>query len=50
LTNGTLSYIKPDIIIKEIDGDLEIIVNDTYIPEITVNKEYAQQILSAKHR
>ncbi len=46
LTNGTLSYIKPDIIIKEIDGDLEIIVNDTYIPEITVNKEYAQQILA----
>ena len=46
LTNGTLSYIKPDIIVKEIDGDLEIIVNDTYIPEITVNKEYAQQILA----
>lgn len=46
LTNGTLSYIKPDIIVKEIDGDLEIIVNDTYIPEITVNKEYAQQILN----
>jgi RNA polymerase sigma-54 factor len=46
LTNGTLSYIKPDIIVKEIDGDLEIIVNDTYIPEITVNKEYAQRILA----
>ena len=46
LTNGILSYIKPDIIVKEISGDLEIIVNDTYIPEITVNKEYAQQILT----
>lgn len=46
ITNGTLSYIKPDIIVKEIDGDLEIIVNDTYIPEITVNKEYAQRILA----
>jgi len=45
VTDKTLSYIKPDIIVKEIDGDLEIIVNDTYIPEISVNKEYAQQIL-----
>ncbi|MBN2016797.1 MAG: RNA polymerase factor sigma-54 [Candidatus Cloacimonetes bacterium] len=45
VTNHTLSYIKPDIIIKEIDGDLEIIVNDTYIPEIVVNKDYAQRIL-----
>ncbi len=45
ITNKTSSYIKPDIIIKEIDGDLEVIVNDTNIPEITVNKEYAQRIL-----
>jgi len=45
VTHKTLSYIKPDIIVKEIDGDLEVIVNDTYIPEISVNKEYAQQIL-----
>ncbi len=45
VTHKTLSYIKPDIIVKEIDGNLEVIVNDTYIPEITVNKEYAQQIL-----
>lgn len=45
VTHHSLSYIKPDIIVKEIDGDLEVIVNDTYIPEITVNKEYAQRIL-----
>lgn len=45
ITNKTSSYIKPDIIVKEIDGDLEIIVNDTNIPEIMVNKEYAQRLL-----
>jgi len=45
ITNSTSSYIKPDIIVKEIDGNLEVIVNDTNIPEISVNKEYAQRLL-----
>lgn len=45
ITNKTSSYIKPDIIVKEIDGDLEIIVNDMNIPELTINKEYAQRLL-----
>lgn len=46
ISSKTLSYIIPDIIVKDIDNRLEIIINDSYIPEVAINEEYARQMIS----
>ena len=46
ISSKPLSYIIPDIIVKEIDDRLEIIINDSYIPEVAINEEYARQMIS----
>ncbi|MBC8525586.1 MAG: RNA polymerase factor sigma-54 [Candidatus Cloacimonetes bacterium] len=49
ISSKTLSYIIPDIIVKEIDGKLEIIINDKNIPELAVNQEYARRLIAKSH-
>lgn len=33
-------YIIPDIVVRERDGNLEVFVNDEWLPELTINEEY----------
>jgi RNA polymerase sigma-54 factor len=46
ISTKAMSYIVPDIIIKEVDDRLEIIINDSYIPEVAINEKYARLMLS----
>lgn len=39
------SYIQPDIIVKKIGGELVVIINEPDIPQIRINKNYAQKLL-----
>lgn len=46
IASGSPSYIKPDIIVKRIDGELKVSINETFIPEIRVNQKYARKLLA----
>ncbi|MEA2103323.1 MAG: RNA polymerase factor sigma-54 [Candidatus Cloacimonadota bacterium] len=46
ISTGTPSYIKPDIIVKKIDGDIRVFINETFIPEIRVNQHFARKLLN----
>ncbi len=41
-------YIIPDIIVKRIDNEFEIIMNDARIPKLMINQSYLKMIRSAK--
>lgn len=38
-------YVVPDIVVKEIGNDFEIIVNDSYLPDVGINTQYAHLLL-----
>lgn len=38
---GDVRYIVPDIFVERIDGDYIILVNDSHIPHLTINKTYS---------
>jgi len=41
-----MRYIVPDAIIKEVRGNFEIIINDSVIPRLRINKFYRQLLLN----
>ena len=42
-------YIMPDVIIKEIGNDYEIIINDYYFPKIRMSRRYKNVLKNVKH-
>jgi RNA polymerase sigma-54 factor len=40
--------IYPEVVIKEIDGKYEIVIEDEYIPELIINKNYIKMLRSGK--
>ncbi len=40
ILNGDANYVLPDVFVKRIDGDFEVIVNDFSIPKITLSSRY----------
>jgi RNA polymerase sigma-54 factor len=38
-------YVVPDIVVKEIDDDFEILVNDSHLPDVGINREFARRML-----
>ncbi|MFW6138753.1 MAG: RNA polymerase factor sigma-54, partial [Spirochaetota bacterium] len=42
----SIEYVIPDIVVKEIDGKLEIITNNDFIPRMRVNKYYQNLLRS----
>lgn len=46
-----LEYIVPDVVVKDVNGQLEVIVNETNIPKLHVNNLcYKQHLLDANSR
>ncbi|OQX50845.1 MAG: RNA polymerase sigma-54 factor [Candidatus Cloacimonas sp. 4484_209] len=45
--SSVIRYIIPDIIVKEIDGDFEVILNESTLPGLKINSYY-REILSEK--
>lgn len=45
-SNRKSPQIVPEIVIKDIEGRLEIIVNDTFVPQICVNQNYLNMLYS----
>ncbi len=44
LNSSQANYIIPDIIVRKIDDDYEIIINDFYIPKIVLNRRYKSML------
>lgn len=42
-------YIVPDIIIKDTENEFNIMINDEWIPKLSVNKEYKQALINLKN-
>ncbi|PID28135.1 MAG: RNA polymerase sigma-54 factor [Candidatus Cloacimonadota bacterium] len=42
-------FIVPDVIIKRIDNEFEVIVNDRYIPKMVLSKQYRKIIQSSRN-
>ncbi len=40
ILNSDANYVLPDVFVKRIDGDFEVIVNDFSIPKITLSSRY----------
>ncbi|HOQ79738.1 MAG TPA: RNA polymerase factor sigma-54 [Candidatus Cloacimonadota bacterium] len=40
LNSSKASYIVPDVIVRKIAGEYEIIINDNYVPRITLSRHY----------
>lgn len=41
-----IEYIRPDIFVVELDGKLQVILNEYYLPRITINDYYARMLKS----
>lgn len=46
-SSQTVEYIVPDVIVMEIDGSLRVFLNDSWIPDLRINEDYAK-ILEAE--
>jgi len=49
LIESQIDYIVPDVIIKNVDGEYEIIINDSYTPNIILNRNYRKIINSLQN-
>lgn len=38
-------YIVPDIVVKEIGDDFEVLVNDSHLPDVGINRQFARLML-----
>ena len=48
ILNSNKEYIVPDVVIKRIGDEYEVIVNDYYIPNIVLNRRYEKIVKSNK--
>lgn len=48
IVGNTSRYVVPDVIIKKIDGDFEIIINDFSFPKIRMSRRYRSILNSVK--
>jgi RNA polymerase sigma-54 factor len=42
-------YVTPDVIIKNVDGEFVVIINDFYSPKLSINPHYRTMINGKKH-
>ncbi|MDD3051840.1 MAG: RNA polymerase sigma-54 factor, partial [Candidatus Cloacimonetes bacterium] len=49
IISNTIQYIMPDVIIKKVDEDYEIIINDTYAPNIKLKRDYKKILSTIKN-
>lgn len=47
-TNKKTDYVVPDVVIQETDGEFNIIINDEWIPKLSINLEYKSAIQKVK--
>lgn len=40
--SGTVQYVVADVIVIEVDGSLKVLINDSWIPDLQINSEYAK--------
>jgi len=48
IQNAETNYIVPEIILKKIDGEYEIIINDFYFPRIRMSRSYTKILQHVK--
>jgi RNA polymerase sigma-54 factor len=48
ITSGDTHYIRPDVLVKKIDGEWRAFLFDEFTPRLTINNYYAQLIGGAK--
>jgi len=48
LINQLISYVLPDVIIRRIEDDFVVYVNDTNIPRLTLNRRYRNMIATGR--
>ncbi|RHX90440.1 RNA polymerase factor sigma-54 [Leptospira stimsonii] len=41
-------YVIPDVVVREVDGEFDIYINDEWIPRLKINKEYKNILKNAK--
>ncbi|TGK35047.1 RNA polymerase sigma-54 factor [Leptospira gomenensis] len=41
-------YVIPDVIVREVEGEFDIYINDEWIPRLKINKEYKNILKNAK--
>lgn len=46
----TVEYIRPDIFIAEIDGELQVILNEYYLPKISISDYYVRLLKSSEEK
>ena len=49
-TKETVEYIRPDIFIAEIDGKLQVILNEYYLPRISISDYYVRLLKSSEEK
>jgi len=41
-TEETVSYVRPDIFIAELDGELRVVMNEYYLPRVSISSYYSR--------
>ncbi len=49
ISEGAEDYVTPDVIIKLIDDEYEVIINDFYSPNLAINSHYRKMIHTKSH-
>ncbi|EMF81405.1 RNA polymerase sigma-54 factor family protein [Leptospira weilii serovar Topaz str. LT2116] len=47
-TSNKPDYVIPDVIVREVEGEFDIYINDEWIPRLKINKEYKNILKNAK--
>ncbi|XDD48694.1 RNA polymerase factor sigma-54 [Leptospira sp. WS92.C1] len=47
-TSNKPDYVMPDVIVREVEGEFDIYINDEWIPKLKINKEYKNILKNAK--
>ncbi len=47
---GPTAYIRPDVFIAELDGELKVVLNDYYLPRVSVNDYYLRLLKTSDEK
>ncbi|MCB1190251.1 MAG: RNA polymerase factor sigma-54 [Leptospiraceae bacterium] len=47
-TNKKTDYIIPDVLVQETEGEFNIMINDEWIPKLSINDNYKKEIVKVK--